>query len=533
MLGKKGRAWGLWGRLAMLALVARGGAVVTLAPVGSGCAGGKPPVQQPLREVQQARWFGGPDGMHVEVLDFADSTALVRVLGVESELAGKVFAYQRVQNGDRLEYRTKLHGGDLYALVKERDGRWMAYVPGAQNGYALTYLEDKTASVDGAALQRTHQEQTASGELAAMQRFDRAAEQKHAEDQLAESSARTGTQCGKPLPITVAWPSVTDAQLLEKSVSGYCESVMSGLGRLCEGEVGKRFVAENVGAIECALDGNNQLSLTAQKLRWSINFDITNAEQQAYAALLALTPAGAPQTLQQQIFAERTYVCADADQKHVVVLGPREAAHKGMAYGDGKQMSWVRTPETLGDGWFFDPRQRNEKNSDDFRGLDLRLFSHVEPDAKTASCKLTCGARETSLKLITGAAKNAILEGASYVASPMEREPYALARDKAGTYYFVDRGVTEATARDFRLYKGPRGKLRALAMKDVVSDSEGEIFASTSGKLRLVLGKQSAQWISGGTATLLLLPLNENYGLVYNELGVYLTARLGVPCDDL
>jgi len=67
----------------------------------------------------------------------------------------------------------------------------------------------------------------------------------------------------------------------------------------------------------------------------------------------------------------------------------------------------------------------------------------------------------------------------------------------------------------------------------VVSDSEGEIFASTSGKLRLVVGKQSAQWIAGGTANLLLLPLNENYGLIYNELGVYLKEKLGVPCDDM
>jgi hypothetical protein len=76
-----------------------------------------------------------------------------------------------------------------------------------------------------------------------------------------------------------------------------------------------------------------------------------------------------------------------------------------------------------------------------------------------------------------------LLASASYAESPMQREPYALARDKAGTYYFVDHGITEASAREFRLYRGPRGKLKPLAMKDVVSDPEGEISASTSGKL--------------------------------------------------
>jgi hypothetical protein len=48
-----------------------------------------------------------------------------------------------------------------------------------------------------------------------------------------------------------------------------------------------------------------------------------------------------------------------------------------------------------------------------------------------------------------------------------------------------------------------------------------------------LLGKQTAQWIAGGTSNLQLLPVNENYGLIYNELGVYMSAKLGVPCDDL
>jgi hypothetical protein len=495
----------------------------------AGCATTPQAHDAPLRDVQQARWFAGADGMHVEAVDFADGSALVQVVGLESELTGKVLAYQRTLNGERLEYRTKWHGRDLYALVKERDGRWVAYIPGAQNGYDLRYAEDK--QVDTRAIQRTHQAQDRSGELSALQRFDRAATEKSAQEELAARAARTAERCGKQLPVAVRWSSVSEAQLLEMSVSGYCESILSGLDHLCDDAAGKQFVAQHVSSVECTLDGGNTLALDAHKLLWAINFELVNADQAAYAALLALKPGA--QTLEEQIFSERTSVCADPERKHVVLLGPREAPHHGMAYGDGTKFSYVRTPEALGDGWFFDPRQRNEQNNDNFRGLDLRLFSHLDADAKAGTCKLTCGAREKSLTLITGPDKDKLLASASYVESPMQREPYALARDKAGTYYFVDHGITEASARDFRLYRGPRGKLKPLAMKDVVSDSEGEIFASTSGKLRLVIGKQSAQWISGGTSALLLLPLNENYGLIYNELGVYLTAQLGVPCDDL
>lgn len=509
-------------------------ACAAVAPAG--CATSKPALTEaaaPLREPSQKRWFTGPDGLHLEVVDFADDTSLVQVLGVESELTGKVLAYQRGLNGERVEYRTKLHGGDWYTLTKERDGHWHTYVPGSRDGFALAYAEDKSAQVDAVALQRTHQAQTKSGELEALQRFDRAAEQKHNEDALAEASASTGQKCGKAVPVSVVWSSVSDEQLLEKSVSGYCGSVLSALDHLCEDEAGKRFVKDHVASAECALNGPNTLVLAGQKLSWAINFDITNADQRAYTALLELKPEGATQTLGAQKYDAQTTVCADAAQKHVVLIGPEEAPHHGMAYGDGKQFFWVRKFAALGDGWFFDPRQRNDKHNDDFRGLDLRLFSYVEPHADKGTCKVECGTRETELKLLTGPAKDAVLAGAAFVASPHQREAYALARDKAGTYYFVDRGNTPETERDFRLYRGPRGKLKPLAMKDVVSDSEGEIFASTSGKLRLVVGKQSAQWIAGGTSNLLLLPLNENYGLIYNELGVYLKEKLGVPCDDM
>jgi hypothetical protein len=489
------------------------------------CATAPRAPEQPLRDVQKASYFTGEDGLHVQALDLAGGAALVDVQGVASELTGKVLEYQRVENGDRLEYRTKWHGRDLYALVKERDGRWMAYIPGAPRGLELAYVEDKSSKVDATAIQRAHQSQQASGELGKLQGFDRLGTEKAEQDALSEGARRAGDKCGKPLSVSVNWPSVSETQMLQWSVSGYCSSILSGLERLCEADVGKQFVRANVTNVECTLDGDNSVRVDAGKLRWMINFELVNADQLAHAALLQLQQGG--QSLEQAIQAEQTTVCADAAQKHVVLIGPREAPHRGLAYGDGKTFAYVRSPNALGDGWFFDPRQRNEQNNDNFRGLDLRVFSHIEPE----TCKLSCGAREVTLQKVSD--KAALLAGAKYEEGPMQREPYALARDKAGTYYYVDRGVTDATARDFKLYRGPRGKLKPLAMKDVVSDSEGEIFASTTGKLRLVLGKQSAQWIAGGTSALTLLPLSDNYALIYNELGVYLGARLGVPCDDL
>jgi hypothetical protein len=111
--------------------------------------------------------------------------------------------------------------------------------------------------------------------------------------------------------------------------------------------------------------------------------------------------------------------------------------------------------------------------------------------------------------------------------------PYALARDPKAIYYYVDRGATPATEKNFRLYRGPKGALKLQKMTDVASDSEGEIFATKTGSLRLILDKKQSSWIQGKTSeNLTLVPVDQNYSLIYNDLGVYSGQKLGTPCDD-
>lgn len=512
-------------------LVAALSVAAALVQAGCGAHGphGEPP--EVLGEITETAALSGDGGLRIEVVDYDRDLSLIRVLGVSGPLAGKVLTYDRRRTTDRLSYQTKWHGRALYLLAKERDGRFRAYLPGTRDGVLLTYSEEKSAAIDAAALKRLHDAQRKRGELEALQRFDRAVEEADNDRALAEKSAQVGAVCARPLSMTVDWTSVSDTQILAYSVAGYCESALSALERLCESATGKRFAATLRG-LSCRLDGNNQLVRTGDELAWNLQFDLANPSDVAYAALLAMTPDGASQTLGAQLVAEQTAVCSDADQKRVVLVGPKEGPHGGLAYGDGTRFYRVRTPEMLGSGWFFSPRHQNDAHAEDFRGLDLRLFSHVEPDLAKGTCTLACGTAQKQLMLVTGAAKEAILARAAFEPSPHRREPYALARDPHGTYYFVDRGNTPETARDFKLYRGKRGKLRPLVMKDLASDSEGEIFASKSGTLRLSVRGQTAQWTAGATSNLSLLPIGENLGLIYNELGVYLHERLGIPCDD-
>jgi hypothetical protein len=132
------------------------------------------------------------------------------------------------------------------------------------------------------------------------------------------------------------------------------------------------------------------------------------------------------------------------------------------------------------------------------------------------------------------------------------RVPHFLGRDEFGNYYYVDRLLTwkrieeedggvdyqSVRTRDFRLYKGHPGSLKKLQMRNVVSDSEGEIFSSRSGTLRLIVSNpgsksgQEATWIQKKErVSLVELPLNRNRELIFVELGISSDQKFGMPCD--
>ena len=76
--------------------------------------------------------------------------------------------------------------------------------------------------------------------------------------------------------------------------------------------------------------------------------------------------------------------------------------------------------------------------------------------------------------------------------------------------------------------------MQQLEMRDIVSDSEGQIFATASGSLRLLVDiDEGAHWIEGQRPKeLRRVPIEENYKLIMEQLGVYLGQRLELPCDD-
>ena len=257
-------------------------------------------------------------------------------------------------------------------------------------------------------------------------------------------------------------------------------------------------------------------------------------------------PWGKAENLGDRMTLEKTAVCTDG-KNHYVVVAPNDKQSTQLYYGDGKTFYRVPLPPWVlsGDN-FFEPRFFAKTKNSSFRGLDMRMFATVDYDAKKATCSASCGERKTDLTILGEDAKKTMLLGKATFEPPLhKRAPHHLARDEGGRYFYVDKGATPDTEKNFRLFVGPKGAMKLQKMTNAVADTEGEIFTTKTGSLRYVTDRKNPPtWIQGKKKlTLTVVPIEgtdeksgepiNNYQLIYNELGVYLGEKLGNPCDDL
>ncbi|HNN92242.1 MAG TPA: hypothetical protein PKI03_08240 [Pseudomonadota bacterium] len=221
-------------------------------------------------------------------------------------------------------------------------------------------------------------------------------------------------------------------------------------------------------------------------------------------------------------------------KSHYIAVEPFVRNDDSLFYGDGKRFFAVPIQGGGAVGkerfntTFVDPRY--------YIGFTQRSELAMQDGKYT----VTCGKTTTPLTVVDPATARPLLAAAQFEGSPRKWQAYALARNSAGVYYYVDRGYVDRhqgdrnESRNFRLFVGPKGNLKLQKMTNVVSDSEGDVFSTATGSMRMVLGKKEPVWIQKGkTSTLLPVPVDENLAMIYTELGVYAGERLGTPCDDL
>jgi hypothetical protein len=214
-------------------------------------------------------------------------------------------------------------------------------------------------------------------------------------------------------------------------------------------------------------------------------------------------------------------------KKHYVALIPfDDGGWTNAYYGDGKSFYALRV---IGSG-------ANGRESFDFTFWEPRVKARFEAELsfKGGKYELQCDTRKTELTILPRSEAEPLIAGATFHKPLWRFHAFALARDDRGTYYYVDRQREPEDSLSFRLYSGPRGAVKPLKMVNVVSDSEGQIFSTKSGDLRLVLDRHEAAWVKGKSRTTLVpLPIEDNAPLIYGDLGAYTGQRLGTPCDDL
>lgn len=210
-------------------------------------------------------------------------------------------------------------------------------------------------------------------------------------------------------------------------------------------------------------------------------------------------------------------------QGHFMVVKPNLKGEKHLYYGDGKTFHAQRVWSGSSDG----ARKRFSQTywAPRANGSSIEL--------KDGVWRVTCDKRVTVLSELPPKETRRMLDSATFHAPLWRHRAYAMARDRRGTYYYVDRLQDRYGGRGFRLWVGQRGAMKRQKMINIVSDSEGDIFATKSGDLRLILDRKDATWVRGKRETrLTYVPPARNAFMIYAELGVY-TGRLGTPCDDL
>ncbi len=208
------------------------------------------------------------------------------------------------------------------------------------------------------------------------------------------------------------------------------------------------------------------------------------------------------------------YIAAESNLAHVY-------------YGDGKVLYETNPFATSSDGKVAAATLRDQR-------YDSQSQTELTRD-KEGNLTVACGKRTTKMTPVAADKATPMLSSASFNRGPHIYKPYALARDNKGIYYFVDHGRYPDNERNFRVFVGQRGNMKEQKLSNIVHDSAGDIFATPTGDLRLIVGNPTvSEWVRGDTHTKLLdVPIEDNVPMIYNDLGVYKKLRLGTPCDDL
>lgn len=228
-------------------------------------------------------------------------------------------------------------------------------------------------------------------------------------------------------------------------------------------------------------------------------------------------------------------VYTDGRGHYLLLTDPTQRAgrrQKLAYYGDAKAM-WRLVSAGVGHS---DKSPKGQPAWFEWSFRDHRNMPSTISNRGPAGLHVRCGERVAALTQLSAGDARAFAAKARLEPPRFQRRAHRLARDDRGTYYYVDRLRDAAGGKGFRVFKGQRGAMKKLKMLNIVQDSVGEIFATRSGNLRLVVDRrgEGSTWIKGRKhIPLTQVPITRNLQLIYVGMGVYDGVSFGTPCDDV
>ncbi|MCP3104699.1 hypothetical protein LZ198_38125 [Myxococcus sp. K15C18031901] len=235
--------------------------------------------------VEAGKVYSGAEGEEVAVIPLTPRESkkyILRVKGTGSPIDGKVlpFDLKDYSTSSSLQHNYVTQwGGRGYTVLYVRNSNYELYVPGRGKEIRVSFDEKRTQALKPEEVYKEHQKQDADGTLKKLMAFDRAGESARHDKDFAETLREMNTACGASVAASIDWKSVSDDQLKELSISGYCEPPLESLKQLCDASnVAKKTVQARVKQITCRLGDSLDPKLDADRLIWTTTRDASNQQ---------------------------------------------------------------------------------------------------------------------------------------------------------------------------------------------------------------------------------------------------------------
>lgn len=447
----------------------------------------------------------------LKVPDGETAQALLRITGVKSYIAGVTFRARRKVTDTLDAWIIDLNGVDARivqrTIANYHTGKPLLFVPRGRGRIQLQQDEAAGERLDSVDLIADHKEHLSSGLLAKLAKFDRDYARSVTQGYNDRALKEFAEHCGKDVEVKVDWDSFQSPDDFRQS--GICKDALRIMAGFCSDRLANKVdIVAKVDVVDCKLSKEPAYGYSPGSKTWKIHstssrFSVSDANR-----ILASKTLNLGRTL-----------LKSSQGLYVVLSAPHEEMQQIFA-GKGPKLYRQHS------------KYRSSGRAIGLWGGTKRLTLSRRDLGKW---EIDCPKQVIEFEEAGLAERDRVLASSTFEEPIWRRNEKVLARDTKGTYYYVDEIRREFGGLGYRVFKGPRGRLKLTTMVDIIDDPKGQIFATTSGSLRLILGKDeapAARWLVGRRSEELEnIDVWGSGKLIYQDLGIYAGEELGTICS--